>query len=118
MVARELARVCRPSGTFTLCNWTREGKIGRLFALRGRYLPPPPSFASSPALWGDEAHVRGLFADLDIELSFEPRAVDIPFASPEHYVAHFEQHYGPTIKARAALEPQGRGSACARNGSS
>jgi len=108
VVARELVRVCRPAGAIVLCNWTADGMIGELFKLIGSYLPAPPSFASSPALWGDQDHVRVLFAAAAAEPSFERRTAAIPFASPEAYVDFFEANYGPTIKAREALEPQGR----------
>lgn len=108
VVARELVRVCRPGGLIVLCNWTTDGMIGELFKLMGRYLPPPPDFASSPALWGDEAHVRSLFDGLGVELSFERRSSIVPFESAEEYARHFETHYGPTIKAKQALASEGR----------
>ena len=108
VVAEELARVCRPGGLMVLCNWRSTGMIGELFKLMGRYLPPPPDFATSPALWGDENHVRSLFDGLGVELSFEQRSCDIPFDSPEEYAQYFEVHYGPTLKAKQALEPEGR----------
>lgn len=108
VVAQELARVCRPGGLIVLCNWRSEGKIGELFRLMGRYMPKPPEFASPPPLWGDEQHVRNLFQSLDVDLCFERRTVEIPFDSPEAYVEHFERYYGPTIKAREALEPAGK----------
>src|SRR5215216_6273752 len=70
VVAQELARVCRPGGRIGLVNWTPEGQVGELFKVMGRYLPPPPDFASAPALWGDEEHVRGLFDGTGIDLEF------------------------------------------------
>ena len=108
VVAKELARVCRPGGRIVLCNWTTDGMIGELFKLMGRYLPKPPDFASSPALWGDEDHVRSLFDGLGVELAFERRSCDIPFETAEEYAAYFETHYGPTLKAKQALEPEGK----------
>ena len=56
--ADELVRVCRAGGTIGLINWTPEGLIGEMFQIMGRYLPPPPAFATAPPLWGDEHHVR------------------------------------------------------------
>ena len=96
-----------PRGLIVLCNWTADGMIGELFKLMGRYLPAPPDFASSPALWGDEGHVRSLFEGLDVELDFELRSCVIAFDSAEDYARHFEAHYGPTVKAKQALEPDG-----------
>jgi SAM-dependent methyltransferase len=108
LVARELARLCRPGGLIVLCNWTADGMIGELFGLMGRYLPPPPEFASSPGLWGDQDHVRSLFDGLGVELSFESRSSVVPFESAEDYARHFEAYYGPTIKAKQVLDPDGR----------
>ena len=34
--------------------------------------------------------------------------VDIPFETAEEYAASFENHYGPTLKAKQALEPEGK----------
>lgn len=62
IVAQELARVCRAGGRIGLVNWTPEGQVGELLGIIGRYLPPPPDFASPPPLWGSEGHVRGLSA--------------------------------------------------------
>ena len=77
-----------------------------------RYLPPPPAYASSPPLWGEETHVRALFADGDVELQFERGTTPFRFASAEHYVSFFETNYGPTVKARERLTAQGRWDEC------
>jgi ubiquinone/menaquinone biosynthesis C-methylase UbiE len=106
VTAKELARVCRPGGLIVLANWTADGKIGELFKLMGRYMPKPPDFVSSPALWGDEDHVRGLFDGLGVELSFDRRSCTVALKSAEEYVDYFETHYGPTIKAKEALGPE------------
>jgi SAM-dependent methyltransferase len=108
VVAKELARVCRPGGLIVLGNWSADGMIGEMFKLMGGYLPKPPDFVSSPALWGDEDHVRGLFDGLGVELSFDRRTCVVPFESAEENVEVFEAKYGPTIKAKEALEPEGK----------
>jgi SAM-dependent methyltransferase len=112
IVARELARVCRPGGRIGVVNWTPEGQIGELFSIIGRYLPSPPDYASPPPLWGSEDHVRGLFGDGGVELEFARGRNPWRFDSPEHYVVFKETHYGPTLKARERLTAEGRWEEC------
>jgi SAM-dependent methyltransferase len=106
--ATELARVVRRDGRLGLTNWTPEGAGGAFFELTGRYLPPPPPFASPPALWGDEQHVTGLFADTAVELEFARESVVWRFGSVDEAVETFTATLGPLVKARELLEPQGR----------
>jgi SAM-dependent methyltransferase len=112
VVADELARVVRPGGRIGLVNWTPEGLIGQLFKVMGAYMPAPPEYASSPPLWGNEEHVRGLFADTGIELEFARGHNPWRFDSPEHWVVFMETHYGPTLKARERLTAEGRWEEC------
>jgi SAM-dependent methyltransferase len=114
VVAHELARVTRPGGRLGLVSWTPEGQIGELFKIMGRYLPALPDYASPPPLWGSEPHVRRLFAGTGVELEFARGHNPWRFASPEHYVAFMETHYGPTLKARERLTPEGRWEECRR----
>jgi SAM-dependent methyltransferase len=114
IVARELARVCRPGGRIGLVNWTPEGQVGELFKIMGRYLPAPPDYASPPPLWGSEEHVRGLFEGTAIELEFARGLNPWRFDSAEHYVAFMETHYGPTVKARERLTAEARWEECRR----
>jgi SAM-dependent methyltransferase len=112
IVAEELARVCRPGGRIGLVNWTPEGQVGELFKIMGRYLPPPPDYASPPPLWGSEEHVRDLFAGSRVQLEFTRGRNPFRFDSPEHYVVFMETYYGPTVKARERLTPEGRWEDC------
>lgn len=112
VVAAELTRVCKPGGAIGLCNWTPEGKVGELFAIMSRYLPAAPAYASPPPLWGDEAHVRGLFAGCDVDLRFERATTPFRFGSAEHYMSFFETNYGPTVKARERLTAEGSWDDC------
>jgi SAM-dependent methyltransferase len=112
VVARELARVCRSGGRIGLVNWTPEGLIGELLKIVSRYMPPAPEYASPPPLWGNEEHVRGLFAGSGVELEFSRGLNPFRFDSPEHYVVFFETHYGPMVKVRERLTAEGRWEEC------
>jgi SAM-dependent methyltransferase len=112
IVAAELVRVCRPGGVIGLVNWTPQGQIGELFKIMGRYMPAPPDYASPPPLWGNEDHVRGLFADSGVELEFAYGYNPWRFDSAEHWVVFMETHYGPTLKARERLTSEGRWEEC------
>lgn len=107
VTAAELARVCRPGGCIALCNWTPHGTIGELFSILGRYVPPAPSFASPPPRWGDEEHVRTLFAGAELDLEFERTTTPFDFDSAEHWVSFMETCYGPLLKARERLTAEG-----------
>src|SRR3712207_3425846 len=112
IAAHELAGVTRPGGRIGVVNWTPSGVIGELFKIMGRYLPAPPEFASPPPLWGDEDHVRGLFAGTGVELEFARGHNPWRLPSPEAWVAFMETAYGPTLKARERLTAEGRWEEC------
>jgi SAM-dependent methyltransferase len=57
-VASEMARVLRPGGRLALASWTPSGFTGKMSAVDGQYLPPPPQGTISPLLWQEEATVR------------------------------------------------------------
>jgi SAM-dependent methyltransferase len=108
VAAREAARVTRPGGLIGLVNWTPQSHIGRVLKAVGSRLPKPPDFASPPPLWGDEAHVRRLFAPAGVELELE-RGTNpfVGFGSPEEWVEFMETNYGPLLTARTKLGPDG-----------
>ena len=98
--ADELTRVCRPGGTIGMINWTQEGFIGNLFATMKPYAPPPPPGASPPPLWGDEDHVRRLFAERVTGLTTRRRTVRMDHcATPTEFREYWKRNYGPTIAA-------------------
>jgi SAM-dependent methyltransferase len=112
VAADELVRVTAPGGTIGLVNWTPSGVIGRMFTVLGRHLPAPPAFASPPPRWGDEQHVRGLFAGHSVDVTFERGTNPFVFASPDACIDFFAQAYGPTVKARERLTAEGTWDAC------
>ncbi len=108
MAADELVRVCRAGGVIAVTGWTPEGMNGQMFRTLGGYMPPPPEGFMPPALWGSEDHVRGLFSAPGLEVSCEKRMANFDWESTESWVEYCERNLGPTVMAKAALEPQGK----------
>jgi SAM-dependent methyltransferase len=107
VAAAELARVARPGAKIVFSAWTPEGLNGRMFKTVGSYMPQPPAELKPPVMWGNEEHVRSLFADAGAQLSFERRMVPLEHESPAGWLEYNERVLGPTIMAKAALEQQG-----------
>jgi len=105
--ADEIMRVLRSGGRIGIANWTPEGFIGRLFKLIGRHVPPPAG-VKSPALWGSESHLAGLFGAQSAQIRAERRHFNFRYRSPTHFVEVFRDYYGPTHKAFAALDEAGQ----------
>jgi SAM-dependent methyltransferase len=108
VTAAELVRVTRPGGQIVLACWTPEGFIGQLFKTMSPYLPKPPAGASPPPLWGQREHVLELFAGTGVELGFERHEASFHGKSPAAFVAFMADNYGPVLKARERLAPEGR----------
>lgn len=108
LAAAELARVARPGGKIVFTAWTPEGLNGRMFRTVGSYMPTPPPGIKPPVMWGEEDHVRSLFEPTGLELAFERHMVTFEHESATSWLEYNERVLGPTIMAKAALEPQGR----------
>lgn len=105
----EIGRVLRPGGRIGLTTWPPDGAVADVFATVGRHLPPPPEMAAPPLLWGSEAHVRRIFAGTGIQPSFERELIPIdPDVDRTEAFEFYISTFGPLIKARELLEPQGR----------
>jgi SAM-dependent methyltransferase len=107
-VAAELIRVCRPGGTIAMANWTREGFVGKTFALGARFVPPPEGIPS-PLLWGDEGVVKQRLGGGTSEVRTTKRELilDYPFSSKE-LVQFFRDYFGPTQMTFARLDAKGQ----------
>lgn len=103
LVAREMARVCRPGGKVIMGNWTPGGHVGEMFRVMAKHLPPP-SLMPSPLLWGDEASCRERLEKVlgGVQISSSLYPMEYPF-SPEKVVDFFIEYYGPINRAYAAL---------------
>jgi ubiquinone/menaquinone biosynthesis C-methylase UbiE len=104
--ADELVRVLKPGGTIGLASWTPDGVGGQIFKIAGAYAPPAPNYASPPTKWGNERHVRKLFASRGMELAFERRIVEMSDDSAEDFLAFMESNFGPLVSARTRLPAQ------------
>jgi len=107
VVAAELVRVMRPGGRLAFTAWTPDGALGRFFRAMGSFMPPPPSFAQPPVLWGDEDHVRHLFAGSGLQLEFDrDLARSEPFASGAEAADWMAERFGPVLTMRGFLGPE------------
>jgi SAM-dependent methyltransferase len=107
VVACELARVVRPGGRIVLASWTPRGFIGQFLKTVALRMPKPPEVASPPPLWGNDEHVRELFAAAGVEFEFELRYAEFSYGSAAGFVDYMAYHYGPLLKARKRLSQEG-----------
>ena len=96
-VANELLRVCRTGGTIGLINFTPGGCGGDFFRVLAPYMPPAPSDAMPPILWGDEKHVRELFDDRVEFLELARREYVETAADARDYLQLFRSTFGPMV---------------------
>ena len=108
LVASEMIRVCRPGGRVIMGNWTPAGHDGQMFKIIGKHAPPPATMPS-PLLWGDEATARQRLEKgvKDLKITRYMYPFEYPFG-PEKVVDVFVQYYGPTNRASASLNDEGR----------
>lgn len=107
----ELMRVTSPGGRIALASWTKEGFVGAM--LRAHVaLVPPPAGVPSVLEWGDRATMAERlkpFEDRIASVTMTPRMIELRFpVSPRSVVALFREYYGPTVRAFAALDIEGR----------
>ena len=69
-----------------------------MFALVGRYAPPPPPGVSPPPQWGDPRIVRERLGEAVTEITFDRGLMRNPILSPPHFRANAELTVGPIMK--------------------
>jgi hypothetical protein len=95
-----MLRVLKPGGRIVFSRWPPEHFIGRMFALVGKYVPPPPGVSPSPE-WGDPNIVRSRLGDAVVDLTFQRGIV--------WFSALGVQHYRVSIEATSGASPQAGG---------
>lgn len=103
-VADEMLRVCKPGGRIAMANFASDGLITEFFEVFAPYMPSPREGDLPPAMWGDEQHVRSLFAGRLNPLELERRSYVERADTPRAYCAFFEKTFGPVAAIYAGLE--------------
>jgi SAM-dependent methyltransferase len=99
----EMLRVLKPGGIVAFSTWPPELFTGRVFALVGRYSPPPPPGVSPAPLWGDPTIVRERLGAAVKDLTFDRAFITVAALSVPHYREMFERTAGPVLKLVEAL---------------
>jgi ubiquinone/menaquinone biosynthesis C-methylase UbiE len=113
-VAKEMVRVTRPGGRIVMGNWIPNDPtlVAQILKISASYSPPPPEGFISPMTWGVEAHVIERFMEAGVvreNITFARENFTFNFpGTPAEFVAVFRNYYGPTMKAFAAAEMNGR----------
>jgi len=94
---QEMLRVLKKGGTIAFSTWPPELFTGRMFALVGKYLPPPAG-AASPVLWGEPQTVRERLGEAVSDLTFTRSTMLTPALSPRQGALRYEDNAAPVIK--------------------
>lgn len=101
----EMLRVLKPGGTIAFSTWPPEHYVGQMFALVGKFVPPPAGVAPPPQ-WGDPQVVRQRLGDAVTDIVFDRAVMLFPALSPQHYRKGIEETLGPVVKLVAALKDE------------
>lgn len=101
----EMLRVLKPGGTLAFSTWPPEHYVGQMFALIGKFIPPPPG-AVPPPLWGDPGFIRQRLGDAVTDIVFDRSVMMFPTLSPQHYRKGIEETLGPVARLVATLKDE------------
>jgi hypothetical protein len=99
----QMLRVLKPGGTIAFSTWPPEHFVGKMFALIGKHMPPPPG-VSPPPQWGDPNVVRQRLGDSVVDLAFDRDVMMFPALSPQHYRKGMEETLAPVAKLVSTLQ--------------
>lgn len=108
IATQEMLRVLKPGGRIAFSTWPPDQIVARMFALVGRYMPPPPGVAPPPA-WGDPNMVRERLGSGVKDIHFERELMLFPCLSPQHYRQTLEATAGAVVKLVASLQAEPAG---------
>ena len=101
---REMLRVLKRGGVIAFSTWPPEMFVGRMFALTGKYSPPPPAGVSPPGQWGDPNIVRERLGAAVKDIAFGRDSMQLQMLSPQHYRIFMETNFGPARKLLEGLD--------------
>lgn len=104
VATKEMLRVLKPGGTIAFSTWPPEHYVGQMFALLGKYGPPPPPGVSPPPQWGDITVVRERLGPAVEKIAFARDVMLVQMLSPQHHRVYMENNIGPLTKLVGALE--------------
>ena len=104
VVVREMLRVLKPGGRIAFSTWPPELLVGRMFAMMGRYNPPPPPGVAPPQLWGDPNVIVERLGGGVRDVCFAREALFFQMLSVQHYTQFMASHMGPAAKLLQKLD--------------
>jgi SAM-dependent methyltransferase len=104
VAVREMLRVLKRGGVIAFSTWPPEMFTGRMFALNGKYAPPPPPGVAPPGQWGDPTVVRERLGAAVKDLTFGRDVMLLQMLSPQHYRIFMETSFGPLKRLLGGLD--------------
>ena len=104
VAVKEMLRVLKPGGTIAFSTWPPELLTGKLFALTGKYGPPPPKDISPPIMWGEVDIIKKRLGKNVRDITFHRAEYGNPTLSPAHMRVALEAYIGPIGAAVKSLE--------------